>query len=204
MRTLQVALFVIVTSLPLAVNLAGVDGADPGAENRELAPWPRVGASPAALAALPTEAAAWFDDHFGFRSRLIRWYGEERLFGLGVSPSAAVVRGADGWFFYADDNAIDDYASPTPMTPDAIANWRRAVLAARDWLRARGVAYVFTIAPDKHTMYPDEMPSTLVRINEMTRTDQLFTALQDVGFAVDVRPALFETKARERIYQRTD
>src|SRR5205814_3281954 len=61
-----------------------------------------------------------------------------------------------------------------------------------------------TIAPDKHTMYPEEMPSTLVRINEMTRTDQLFTALQDVGFAVDVRPALFEAKARERIYQRTD
>src|SRR5437763_16313522 len=143
MRTLQVALFVIVTSLPLAVNLAGVDGADPGAENRELAPWPRVGASPAALAALPTEAAAWFDDHFGFRSRLVRWYGESRLFVLGVSPSAAVVKGEHGWFFYGDDKAIEDYANVEPMTDAALANWRAAILRARDWLRARQIAYVF-------------------------------------------------------------
>ena len=87
--------------------------------------WPRT--SPASTAAIPapriassrrspTSTArgrrspailpgfgAWFDDHFGFRSTLVRWYGESRLFGLGVSPSAAVVKGRDGWFFYADD-----------------------------------------------------------------------------------------------------
>ena len=38
----------------------------------------------------------------------------------------------------------------------------------------------------------------------MSRADQLFTALQDTGLAVDVRPALFDAKARERIYQQTD
>ena len=36
-RALLVVLFLVVISLPLAANLAGVDGADPGAENRELA-----------------------------------------------------------------------------------------------------------------------------------------------------------------------
>ena len=200
-RFLAIA-FVTIISLPLAANIAGRDGADPEVENRDLATFPSLAAG--SVAGVGGGLTRWFDDHFGFRSTLIRWYGEERLFALGVSPSAAVVKGADGWFFYADDNAIDDYASPSPLTPEAIANWRRAVLAARDWLNARGVAYVFTIAPDKHTLYPEDMPSTLIRISEMTRTDQLFTALQDVGFAVDVRPALFEAKARERIYQRTD
>ena len=34
--------------------------------------------------------------------------------------------------------------------------------------------------------------------------DQLFTTLQDTGLAVDVRPWLFEAKARERIYHQTD
>jgi hypothetical protein len=53
-------------------------------------------------------------------------------------------------------------------------------------------------------MYPEEMPASIVRVNEMSRTDQLLTALQDAGLAVDLRPALFQAKAQERIYQRTD
>jgi alginate O-acetyltransferase complex protein AlgJ len=184
-------LFVGIVSMPLAANLAGVDGADPGAEHRELATW-------------KDGVTAWFGDHFGFRSRLVRWYGESRLFWLGVSPSAAVVVGRDGWFYYADDKAVEDYANVEPLDEAAIANWREAVLRARHWLDERRVAYVFTIAPDKHAVYAEAFPSTIARIHDVSRTDQLFTALQDTGLAVDTRPALFEAKQRERIYHKTD
>lgn len=187
-----VVAFLIIISLPLAANIGGVDGGDPEAENRTLAVfrWDHPG--------------AWFDDHFGFRSTLVRWFGESRLFGLGVSPSASVVVGQDGWFFYADDSSIDDFAQVDPMAPEALDNWRLAVVRARDWLRARNVAYVFTIAPDKHVIYQTAMPSALARVGDVSRTDQLFTALQDTGVAVDVRPMLFQARARERIYQKTD
>jgi alginate O-acetyltransferase complex protein AlgJ len=191
MNRLLVILFVVVISLPLAANLAGVDGADPGAENRELATW-KDGLS------------AWFGDHFGFRSTLVRWYGETRLFGLGVSPSAAVMAGSDGWFFYADDKAVEDYANVELMTVEGIANWRAAVVGARNWLQARKIAYVFTVAPDKHVVYAEEFPATIARIHEMSRSDQLFSALQDTGLAVDPRSALFEAKPLGRIYQQTD
>lgn len=204
MKRLLVVLFVAVIALPLVANLAGVDGADPGAENRELAALPRVDGSWTSIAALPAGFSAWFDDHFGFRSRLVRGYGESRLFGLGVSPSAAVIKGAEGWFFYGDDKAVEDYANVEPMTDEALANWRAAILAARDWLRARGIAYVFTITPDKHVVYGEAMPRSIARVGDLSRADQLFTALQDTGLAVDVRPALFEAKTRERVYQRTD
>ena len=191
MNRLLTLLFVVVISLPLAANLAGVDGADPGAENRELATW-KDGVS------------AWFGDHFGFRSRLVRWYGESRLFGFGVSPSTAVIAGRDGWFFYADDKAVEDYANTELMTDEAIANWRAAVLRAKNWLDARKIGYVFTIAPDKHVMYSDMFAPTIVRIHDMSRADQLFSALQDTALAVDPRPALFAAKQAERLYQQTD
>ena len=74
---LLTALFVAVISLPLAANLAGVEGGDPGAENRELAPLPHVDGSLASIRALPAAFSGWFEDHFGFRSRLVRWYGEK-------------------------------------------------------------------------------------------------------------------------------
>jgi alginate O-acetyltransferase complex protein AlgJ len=203
-RYALIALFLIVISLPLAANLAGFDGGDPGAEHRELAAFPRVEASWRSIADLPGNLSLWFEDHFGFRSDLVRWYGESRLFVLGVSPSAAVVKGEHGWFFYGDDNAIEDYAHVEPMTPAALANWRAAVVRARDWLRSRGVAYVFIVAPDKHVIYGEQMPSTIAPAGDVSRADQLFTALQDTGLAVDVRPSLFEAKARERIYHHTD
>jgi hypothetical protein len=197
-------LFVATISLPLAANLAGVDGGDPGAENRELAPFPHLERSMSSIAAFPAGFGGWFDDHFGFRSRLVRWYGESRLLVLHVSPSAAVIEGQDGWFFYGDDKSVEDYANVEPMTDTALANWREAILRARDWLRARGVAYVFTIAPDKHAIYADRMPAAIARVGDVSRADQLFTAQQDTGLAVDVRAVELDARARERTYQQTD
>jgi alginate O-acetyltransferase complex protein AlgJ len=191
-RTPLVALFIAVIALPLLTNLVGVDGGDSGAENRELAPFRLA------------HFGEWFDDHFGFRSTLVRWYGESRLFGFGVSPTSTVLSGRDGWFFYADDEGAEDYASDDPLTPQAIANWRNTVVRAQRWLRARGIGYVFAVAPDKHVIYAEYVPASLERVGAMSRTDQLYGSLADTGAVVDLRPALFEAKARERIYQKTD
>ena len=57
---------------------------------------------------------------------------------------------------------------------------------------------------DKHTVYAEEFPTTIARIHDMSRADQLYTALQDSGLAVDARPALFSAKQHERLYQQTD
>jgi hypothetical protein len=187
-----VTLFVVIISLPLGLNLAGKDGGDPGAENRELATF------------AGTNLSAWFEDHFGLRSSLVRWYGESRLRIFDVSPTTSVLKGRDGWFFYADDKAVEDYVSDDPLTPDAIANWRAAIVKAQRWLGARHIGFVFLIAPDKHAIYPDEMPLSVTRIGAMSRTDQFYGSMQDTGIVVDVRPALLEQLAHERIYQKTD
>jgi hypothetical protein len=192
MRAPLVIVFVAVISLPLCLNIAGRDGGDAEGENRELVTF--VG----------TNVRPWFDDHFGLRSTLVKWYGETQLFLFGVSPSTSVLKGSDGWFFYADDKAVDDYVSADPLTFNALANWRSALVRAQRWLKARGVSYVFLLAPDKHFMYSEEMPTTVVRIGAMSRMDQFYGSLQDTGFIVDVRPPLVAQRAYERLYQKTD
>ena len=200
-----VVLFVTVISLPLAANLLGFDGADPAAENRELAAFPHLGPSWPSIAGFGPGLSLWFEDHFGFRSLLVRCYGRSRLNLLGVSPSAAVVKGRDGWFFYADDRSIDDYANDEPLGADGAANWREAISRADRWLRGHGIAYVFTIAPDKYVVYPEHMPASIARTGRTSRTDQVYDALRGSGVTtVDVRPALLEARTRERLYQRTD
>jgi alginate O-acetyltransferase complex protein AlgJ len=200
-----IVLFLLVIALPLAANLAGDDGADAQAENRELASMPRLEATWASLSAFPTGFSRWFEDHFGFRARLVRWYGESRLWALGVSPSATVVKGRDGWLFYADDGGIEDYANAQPLSAGELDAWRVTVTRTRDWLRARGIAYVFTIAPDKHVIYPDEMPPSIRRVHRTARMDQAIGILRAAGVAVvDSRTALLSARDHERIYFKTD
>jgi len=205
MNRLLVLLFFVVIGLPLAANLAGADGADPREENRELSPAPHLDGSWASVRAYPAALDAWFEDHFGFRATLVRWSAAARLFGLGVSPATSVIKGRDGWFYYASDGSLEDYTRAEPLTADAVANWREALVRANRWLRARRIAFVFTIAPDKYVEYPEFMPSSIASVTAVSRTDQVFEGLRDSGVAaVDLRPHLDAARARERIYQKTD
>jgi hypothetical protein len=204
MNRLIVLIFLVSISLPLAANIAGVDGADPAVENRTLASFPPLQLSLESMAAFAPGVNAWFEDHFGFRARLVRWYGATRLFVLGVSPTPAVVQGREDWFFYGEDGSIDDYAHVDPLTPEAQDNWREAVGRARDWLHRRNIPYVFFIAPDKHAIYQEMMAATIRVLGPVSRTDQVYAALAHSGVAIDVRGALMTAKTRERIYQKTD
>jgi hypothetical protein len=185
-----VALFLAAICTPLAVNLTGVDGGDPQTENRE-------------LATLNEGVFAWFADHFGLRSTLVRLNAQVE-YGLNASPSPSVIRGRDGWLYYGESDAVEDYVSRSPLTEQEVEAWKDTVVRSRDWLRARGAAYVFTIAPDKHVIYPEHMPASLHPVGSSRRMDQVLDAVAESGVALDVRPAVEAAKSRERVYHLTD
>ena len=115
------------------------------------------------------------------------------------------MRGSDGWLFYGDDAGMDDYVRETPLGADQLAEWRESIVRSRDWLRSQGIAFVFTVAPDKHVLYPEALPAAIRPIGREYRMDQLFAALQGTGVTtVDARPALREAKAEGPLYEKTD
>ena len=76
-------------------------------------------------------------------------------------------------------------------------------------MRRRGArpgafAYAFTIFPDKGSIYPELFPQTARRVNRLSRTDQIMTAITDTGAAIDVRQALLDEKGKARVFQKTD
>ncbi len=190
LAAVQVALFLAAIGTPLVVNLTGVDGGDPQTENRE-------------LAMLNKGVFAWFSDHFGLRSTLVRLNARVE-YGLNASPSPSVIRGRDGWLYYGESDAVEDYVSRSPLTEREVEAWRETVVRSRDWLRARGTAYVFTIAPDKHVIYPEHMPASMHQVGPSRRMDQVLEAVAASGVAVDVRPAVEAAKSGERVYHLTD
>jgi hypothetical protein len=199
-----VGIFLATITLPLAATLAGVEGADPIEENRTFAPFPALAPTWSALSGSGPGLTSWFDDHFAFRSTLVRWDAALRFRALGVSPTSSIVAGREGWLFYADDGAVEEFGRLTEFEPEGLANWRKTIKRTGEWLEHQGTAYVFTVAPDKHLVYPEFLPTGITPIGERSKVDQLFEALAGVGSALDLRPALAAGRASARVYHRTD
>ena len=198
--------FVAALVTPGVVMVAVPERGTAPAENRELAPLPPRPTSWATVRAFPAAASRYFEDHFGLRARLVRWQAALRLRLLHVSASPDVILGRDGWLFYAGDGGSEDIASAVPFTHDELEVWRSTLQHTYDWLHARGIAYVFVLAPDKHAVYPEELPPSVRRVGLETRTDTLVRYLREHSTVpvLDLRPALLAAKARERVYHVTD
>lgn len=201
-----VVLFAVAIGLPGLATLAGVDRELIEGENRQLATFPPFALDWETLRAFPGGFTRYFEDHFAFRARMVEWQSYARLEYLHVSPQPTVIHGKDDFFFYADDGAMDDYITATPLTVDELEVWRHALQDTQDWLEQQGMTYLFVIAPDKHVIYQENMPDTIRRLHQEWRFDQIarYLAEHSTVHVLNLRPALIDVKATERIFHRTD
>jgi len=201
-----VAVFLLVTWLPLiAMGVLPRSGVS-ATEKRLLAPWPRLEPTLASVSAWPDGVEAWFDDHLGFRDWLIRSWARLQIGVFGVSPAPKLIVGKSGWLFFGDRQAIAHYRGIDPLSDRELARWQSVLEQRRDWLAEQGIAYLVVLVPDKHEMYAEYMPDSLPRSGDRHPLDQLVRYLDghsDVE-VLDLRPPLLAAKQRERVYHKTD
>lgn len=204
-RTL-VAAFMAAILLPGIGTLLGVDRVSLAGENRALASAPGWPSTWSAARAFPGAFSRYFEDRFAFRARLVAWQARLRFQALHSSPSSDVVVGLDGWLYYAADGAREDFGRNEPFPAQELETWRQTLQHTQDWLATRGITYLFVLAPDKHAVYPEYLPGSLHPVRDASRIDDLvrYLAAHSTVHVLDLRPALFEAKTRERLYHRTD
>lgn len=205
-NALLIALFLGIICAPFADKLIGLDPAPAQNENRTLAVLPRLELNSKSLTSFPSQFEAYFNDHFGFRRTLIRWNSLFKLFVLKISPSPTVLVGRKGWFFGAESQFLDVYRADAPFAPSELARWQAVLEERNQWLNDRGIRYLFVIVPESATIYPEYLPSSIKRVHPKSQLDQLVEHLQahskvDV---LDLRNALWQAKAQDRLYHRTD
>ena len=195
---------------PTADYFGHVDWSQPPDENRMMAAKPtlaRVDVSGVRdyLAATDT----YFNDHFGFRKRLIRWCQQwkQRLFHN--KSLNLVITGQNGWFYIAERQMIDHYLGLEKFTPQQLQSWQRLLEKRRDWLAARGIKYLFVVPPDKHSIYPENLPTWLVKAtpaNRRTKLDQFmqFMKAHSTVEVLDLREPLIAGKKFAPTYLHND
>lgn len=172
-------------------------------ERRQPAPFPeRPEDFGATLQKWPGRFEAWWNDAFGLRTTLIRWHNIVRLFGFGVRPGPAVIlgEGADGepWMYVSIQAAVDDFRGLLPFDDDELLHWKSVLEQRRDWLARSNCRYLFVIAPNKSSIYPELMPAEYTRVGQQTRADQLVAYLREHSSVeiVDLRQVLVDARGK--------
>ncbi len=202
--TVLAALFLLLIAVPAVIFFASEKRPHPSPENRTFARAPRFGDDPAEL--LPQRIDAYFGDYFGFRSTLVRLDSVLRYQWLGLSSKRLVV-GRDGWAFFAGDRVFENHMGLDPFTPAELAAWRSYLEQRQAAAAAKGARYLFVVAPDKASVYPEMLPSSMRVEPGHSRLDQLLAYLRDSGSSasvLDLRGALLAAKGEGLVYYPQD
>ena len=200
------ALFLLGIWAPLLTGLLRTSPVDALKEKRQLSPRPAFSLATDQLQQFPRRYEDYFDDHFALRSSLIHGYNRLNL-ALDSSPSEKVLIGREGWFFYRGGRVIEDYTNTELLSVQQMEDWRSALEGKRDYFAMQGIPYLFVIAPNKHTIYPDKLPAGIEKVGPVSRLDQLvdYLARHSDLQVLDLRAPLLERKkAGTRVYYKTD
>ena len=131
---------------------------DQTTEKKELAPLPSLVEDGHLNTDYLSGLGDYFNDHFAFRQELVSFDSILRGRIFGVSSDDSVVVGRDGWLFYSD--TLNDFTGSAPMSERKIFNIANNLSLTQSYVESTGAQFVFTIAPNKNTLYPQYMPYT--------------------------------------------
>lgn len=125
-------------------------------ENKTLAEFPKLQKDGQFNREFFEGLSAYFEDHFAFRQELVTADAniQSRIFK--VSNVDTVLVGTEGWLYYTD--TIDDYLGQNVMTERQVFNTVHNLLLLQEYVTDRGADFLFTVAPNKNSLYGDHMP----------------------------------------------
>ena len=157
MKKLQIfyitAFFVacLVPSLGMAVTKQ-----ETSSENRKLAEFPKIKTEEGINVQWLPEAGEYFQEHFALRNELVTVNALLNGKLLGVSTADGVIQGTDGWLYYKD--SLQDYLGEELLSERSLFNIAHTLSMMQEALDKKGIQFLFTIAPNKNSLYGENMP----------------------------------------------
>ena len=96
-------------------------------------------------------------DNFYLRQDMITAWSALNAKLLRSSITEDVVLGGDGWLYFAD--TLPDYAGLDPLTDRDIFSAARNLALIQEYCEEQGADFLFTLAPNKNSLYPEHMPA---------------------------------------------
>ena len=137
---------------------------------------------------------------FSFRQELITLNSRIITKLFGVSPVNDVIFGKEGWFFYK--STMDDFLKKDVLTNEQIEKIADTLLEFEQKCNENGRKFLFVIAPNKNTVYPEFMPYLSENQSEKSNRENLFEQLRKKNISyIDLMTAF---NSKKSLYHKKD
>ena len=207
-------IFLLSIYIPFIGSVVQEDKAVSYVEKRNLAKLPSFPQSLTSFIGYPESFNTYYSDNFGFREELTKAYFK---FANKLSNKTSVddvTMGKNGWLFLGSikpgygryNDPIGDAINANLYTEEELREFARSISKVNDWLKSKGIKYIYIIAPNKHTIYFEYLPEYISKINDTSSTDQLVRYLREHTdiVVVDLRKALLKEKKTHQVYFKND
>lgn len=198
-RILYIVAVIGICLVPLAGM--GVHATTQTTENKALAELPVLfdgaGPNPDFL----SEAGLWFTDHFAFRQELVAADAALRSALFGVSAADNVICGTNGWLYY--EATLDDFQHRNGVSERMLFNMAHNMALMQEYTELLGKTFVFTIAPNKNSLYGENMPERYqYTVAQESDAERLIPWLEKEGVHYVDLFSLFEAQGEVLYYAR--
>ena len=99
---------------------------------------------------------SYFNEHIALRNQLL--YSDAMIQSTLFQESnvSGVIRGTDGWLYYS--STLNDYLGTDVLSDRQLHNLAHNFRLIQDYVEAQGKDFVLMIAPNKNTLYGENMP----------------------------------------------
>ena len=196
--------YVVLCLLICIVPFAGmsVNRTDTTTENKELAEFPNVKEEGKWNIDFMQELGNYFEDHFAFRQELVTADAKIQSSLFQVSNVDNVTVGTDGWLYYT--STVKDYLGQEVMPQREISNAAHNLSLVQQYVQERDAKFLLTVAPNKNSLYGENMPYYFQKKADDTRNiDLLENEIEKYGISYADLFSLFE-KQNEILYLKRD
>ena len=196
-----ILLFLAVCWAPLLAMAFGEKS--PNQEKRILAEKPALFTPHGLNLNFPKQFNAYFSDHFGLRSTCVTAYTALIYYTLNDSVNEQVMTGKNGWLFFGP--TLKDYTAVNTLTDLQIDRIVKTLVQQEAYLSSLGITFIFTIAPNKSSVYPEHMPARYHPQLQQKNLHKLSKALEKQAIHyVDLLEPLRAAKHKHQVYHVKD
>lgn len=194
------AAFVGICLVPAA--LTPFKKTDSTKEKRQLAEAPKIKKDGKLNFDYFDEFEKYFSEHFAFRQELVNADGRLKSTVFGTSPNKDVIVGKDGWLYYGA--TVNDFLNINMLSQRGINNILSNIELMNDYCSQHGADFLFMIAPNKNSVYPEYMPFNYVSSDNKDNYERLAESLKDKDYWCDMKETILNTDSSMPLYHKTD
>jgi hypothetical protein len=160
------------------------------------------------ISSFPTEFKSYFAASVNLRGTLAGWHNRLRIWLNGPTRTSKIIVGKNGWLFLRWMVMGRDHRVEDPLSPAALADWKKQFAANQRLCAELGVPYLVVLIPSKQAVYPEHLPDAVYeQIGEESGVAQmaefLSTNATDIRF-VELLTDLRARKTGQDLFYKTD